>query len=60
LGWRNLAASVIIVQSAMPVGLTTSIMAKNYGADAELGASATMWSTVVAVITLPLVALLLI
>ena len=59
-GWRNLAASVIIVQSAMPVGLTTSIMAKNYGADAEFAASATMWSTIVAVITLPLVALLLI
>ena len=59
-GWRNLAASVIIVQSAMPVGLTTSIMAKNYGGDAEFAASATMWSTVVALMTLPLVALLLI
>jgi predicted permease len=60
IGWRNLVGNVIIIEAAMPVGLTTAIMAKNYGGDAEFAASALMWSTVVAIISLPLIAILLI
>jgi len=56
----DLAKSVIIVQAAMPVGLTPSIMAKAYGADAQFAASATLWSTLASMLTLPLVALLLV
>jgi predicted permease len=34
-------------------------MAKTYGADAEFAASALLWTTLAAIISLPLVALLL-
>lgn len=55
----DLSTSVIILQAAMPVGLTPSIMAKAYGADAQFAASATLWSTLVSMLTLPVVAFLL-
>lgn len=60
IGWRNLLGNVIIIEAAMPVGLTTAIMAKSYGADAEFAASAILWSTMAAIISLPMVAILLI
>ena len=59
-GRSDLFASVVVVQAAMPVGLTVSIMAKNYGADGEFAASAILWSTLAALISLPLVTILLI
>ncbi len=58
IGWRDLFASIIIIQAAMPVGLTTAIFAKSYGADAEFAASATLWSTLAAMVSLPVVAFL--
>ena len=60
IGWRVTAAQVIIVQAAMPAGIVTSIMAKTHGADAEFAASATLWSTLASMVTLPLVAFLLV
>jgi len=60
IGQPALSTSVIIIQAAMPVGLTPSIMAKAYGADAQFAASATLWSTLASMLTLPVVAFLLI
>ena len=60
LGWGNLFAKLVVIQAAMPVGLTTAIFAKTYGADARFAASAILWSTLAAVISLPLIAFILI
>lgn len=59
LGWRDLSMGVAVVESAMPVGLTAAILAKSCGADAEFAASAILWSTLTAMVSLPLVAILL-
>ena len=59
-GGNDLFTKLIILQAAMPVGLTSTIFAKNYGADARFAASATLWSTLAAVISLPLIAIVLI
>lgn len=60
LGWRDQVGQVIILLNAMPVGLTLSIMARTYGADARFGALATLWTTIAALATLPAVAWLVI
>jgi predicted permease len=54
IGWRHLIANVVVVEAAMPVGITASVMAKAYGADAEFAASATLWTTLGAAVTSPL------
>ena len=59
LGWHDVMGKVIIMQAAMPAGLSISIMAKTYGSDARFGASATLWSTVASLVTLPAAALLI-
>jgi predicted permease len=60
LGWHVVMGKVIIMQAAMPAGLSISIMAKTYGSDARFGASATLWSTVASLVTLPAAALLIV
>lgn len=55
VGWDSLSAFVVVVQSAMPVGLTTAIMAERYGADSQFSASAIACSTLLSVVSLPLV-----
>jgi predicted permease len=60
IGWRDTAAKVTTIQAAMPTGIVTSIMAKTHGADAEFAASATLWSTLASMVTLPLVVFLLV
>jgi predicted permease len=50
---------VIVVESAMPVGLITAIMTKSYGLDADLPATAILWSTLALLITLPVLTILL-
>ncbi|MGD9093498.1 MAG: AEC family transporter, partial [Anaerolineales bacterium] len=55
LGWSNQIADIVIIQAAMPVGVTAAIMAKAYEADAEFAASLTLWSTVASVFTAPLI-----
>lgn len=57
---HELFVSVLIVESAMPVGLTTAIFARNYNADATFAASAIFWSTLVSAVTLPLVVIMLV
>jgi malate permease and related proteins len=51
---------VIVVESAMPVGLITAIMTRNSGLDADLPATAILWSTMALLITLPVLVILLI
>lgn len=58
LKWEGLLAGVIFIQAAMPAGLMVSMMAETYGADARFAAAATLWTTIAAVVTLPLAALL--
>jgi predicted permease len=58
LKWDGLLAGVIFIQAAMPAGLMVSMMAETYGADARFAAAATLWTTIAAVVTLPLAALL--
>ena len=60
VGGHDLVARVIVIEAAMPTGLATAIMAKTYGADAEFAASGLLWSTLMSLISLPLVAVLLI
>jgi len=52
-------SSVIIMEAAMPVAVSTSILAKRYQADAQFAASATLFSTLLSIITLPLLAWLI-
>lgn len=59
IGWHDLRASIVIIMAAMPVGLTSAIFAKNYGADAEFAAMATFWSTLAVTATLPVILFLL-
>ena len=60
IGDIGLSEKVIIMQAAMPVAVATTIMAKRYQNDADFTASATLFSTLFSMITLPLLALLLI
>ena len=51
---ESLMAGVVVLEAGMPVGLTTAILARSSGADSELAASAILWTTVAAIVTLPL------
>ena len=51
--------AVTVILSAMPAGTTTSILATKYGADGVFGAKIVFVSTVLSMITVPLITLLL-
>ena len=57
--FNSTTASVIILEAAMPVAVSTTIMAKTYGADGDFAASITLWTTLISLFTLPLITLLL-
>jgi len=46
--------AVIVIQAGMPTAMLTSLIAQQYGADHQLGASATMATTLISLFTLPL------
>ncbi|MBN1314849.1 MAG: AEC family transporter [Anaerolineales bacterium] len=52
-GLSGAPASVIILLSAMPVGLIATVFASAYGADVKFTATITLWSTVAAVLIVP-------
>lgn len=57
-GWFNLdpiAAAVLIVQIATPVAVTSYLLAEKYGADAQPVAGLVVASTLLSVLTLPLI-----
>lgn len=60
LGWNDTSSKVIILQTAMPVAVSTTILAKRYQADADFTATVTLWTTLGAMISLPLIALFII
>jgi predicted permease len=60
IGWNDTTSKIIILQAAMPVAVSSTIFAKRYGADANFTATVTLWSTLGAIISLPLIALLII
>ncbi len=58
-GKLDLTANVIIMEAAMPVAVSTTILAKRYQADAQFTATATLLTTLLSMITLPIFALLI-
>ena len=51
----GLEARVATVQSAMPVGLISAMVAKNFHQDADFAAAAILWSTAGLIVGLPIV-----
>jgi len=58
LGWHDTDHQVMILQAGMPVGIASTILANRYHADGNFTAMATVWSTLLALISLPLIAFL--
>ena len=54
-GLEPVAAAVLIVQVSTPVAVTSYMLAEKYGADAQPVAGLVVASTVLSVITLPLI-----
>lgn len=54
LGIGGVMGGVSLILTAMPAGTTTAILAKKYGADAELACTSIFISTVLSLITVPL------
>ncbi|MDF2614243.1 MAG: transporter [Clostridia bacterium] len=52
-----LATAVAVVLTAMPVGTTTALLAQKYGADYEFGSKCVFVSTVLSMITVPILTL---
>lgn len=52
---ERVAAAVLIVQLATPVGVTSYLLAEKYGADAQPVAGMVVVSTLLSVVTLPLI-----
>ncbi len=57
-GKLDLTSNVIILEAAMPVAVSTTILAKRYQADAQFTATATLLTTLLSILTLPIFALL--
>jgi predicted permease len=56
----RIALAVLILQLAMPVAVTSYLLAEKYGADSETVAALVVVSTAVSVITLPVMLVFLI
>lgn len=55
----NLAIAAAVILTAMPVGTTTAILAQKYGADYEFGSKCVFVSTVLSLITVPILTIFL-
>lgn len=55
----HLAIAAAVVLTAMPVGTTTAILAQKYGADYEFGSKCVFISTVLSMITVPILTIFL-
>lgn len=58
IDWHDTFTNILITQAAQPVGFTAVIFARNYEADAEFASLVVLWSTVAALVTVPLMAVL--
>lgn len=56
-GWRMPAGleAVVVLVAAMPVAISASMFAERFGGDPALGAQAILWTTPIALVTVPLV-----
>jgi hypothetical protein len=59
LGFRGVGVAVIVIQSAMPASVAATIMAKEYGGDADLAAAGALLSVILCLVTVPILATLL-
>ena len=59
LGFSGMTAKVVLIQAACPTAAITSVFAIRYGHDENIAAGAVVLTTLVSIITLPLLALLL-
>lgn len=59
LGMDYLLTCVAVILTGMPVGSTTAILAQKYGADYKFGSKCVFMSTVLSLITVPILALFL-
>jgi malate permease and related proteins len=58
LSLRGVGISVIVLQTAMPASVTATVMAQEYGAEANLAASGAMFSVLFSLATIPLITML--
>jgi malate permease and related proteins len=58
LGLRDTGAAVIVLQTAMPASVMATVMAREYGSEANLAASGAMFSVLLSLATIPLIAAL--
>ncbi len=55
----KLLVSICVIMSGMPAGSTTSILADQYGGDSMFASQMTFVSTLLSIVTIPLLGLLL-
>ncbi len=60
IGDRGIVSNAVIVMSAMPAASMTSILAENYGIEADYAATMVLMTTVFALVTIPFLVKLLI
>ena len=59
LGVSGVSSGVVVLQSAMPASVLATVMAREYGADADLAAAGALFTVLLSVVTVPLLASLL-
>ena len=59
LGVDPLTAGVSVVLTGMPIGSTTAILAQKYGADAQFASKCVFISTLISLVTVPILTLFL-
>lgn len=57
IGLEDTLISVLTIMSSMPAGTTTALLADNYGLDTQLSSKVVFVSTVLAIVTVPILML---
>lgn len=57
LGFPSLETAIAVILTGMPVGSTTAILAEKYGADSKFGSQCVFVSTLLSLITVPILTL---
>jgi malate permease and related proteins len=58
IGFHGTGAAVIVLQSAMPASVAATVMAKEYGGDADLASAGALLTVVLCLVTVPIMAAL--
>ena len=59
VGFSEVGTAVAVIMAAMPAGTTSAILAEKYGADSVLGSKCIFITTVMSLVTIPLLMLIL-